>query len=322
MRHLARRISILLALAAVGLGAYLFREETRETPLPAGLRGTLVYLSDRPGTDALYARELPDGPERRLTYFTEPLRDPALSPDGRRVAFTMGGRVGLADLVTGDVRVLTFGIDFRDATPAWRPDGQALVVAARRPGETASDIMILDPLDPTGQATGRLPLVTTRGLDESEPVYTPDGAAVVFAREDNLYRVDLDGGRTRRLTGGFRKWRQPRFLPGGRLLGLWREEKLFGADTLDADGKGREPLFEGTTFYRTLAPAPDGRHFAATFSFDLRFHPLDALRPRHVEEVRLLDARGNEIAPLLRSWRVAFRSPQWAPERRRSDTEP
>jgi hypothetical protein len=182
--------------------------------------------------------------------------------------------------------------------------------------------MILDPLDPTGQATGRLPLVTTRGLDESEPVYTPDSKAVIFVREDNLFRIDIDGGRTRRLTGGFRKWRQPRFLPDGRLLGSWREEKLYGADTLDADGRRREPLFEGTTFYRTLAPSPDGRHFAATFSFDLRFHPLDALRPKHVEEVRLLDARGNELAPLLRSWRIAFRSAQWAPAPVRGDAEP
>jgi len=319
-RHLKRSLWF-LALLAGAAGLFIYRNESRRA-LPPDLRGTLVYLSDRSGADALFARELPDGPERRLTYFTEPLRDPALSPDGRRVAFTMGGRVGVVDLLAGDVRVLTFGVDFRDATPAWRPDGAALVVASRRPGETAADVMILDPLDPTGQATGRLPLVTTRGLDETEPVYTPDGRSVVFVREDNLFRIDIDGGRTRRLTGGFRKWRQPCFLPDGRLLGLWREDKLYGADTLDADGKRREPLFEGTAFYRSLAPSPDGRHFAATFSFDLRFHPLDALRPRHLEEVRLLDARGNALLPLLRSWRVAFRSPVWAPGAARGEAKP
>jgi hypothetical protein len=318
----SRRVLLLVFCIAVATGGLALNEATREPPLPAGLRGTLLYLSDRPGADALFARDLPDGPERRLTYFTEPLRDPALSPDGRRVAFTMGGRVGVVDLVTEDVRVLTFGIDFKDATPAWRPDGRALLVAARRPGDTAADVMILEPLDPTGQATGRLPLVTTRGLDETEPVYSPDGAGVTFVREDNLFRVEIDGGRTRRLTGGFRKWRQPRFLPDGRLLGLWREEKLYGADTMDADGKRREPLFEGTTFYRTLTPSPDGRFFAATFSFDLRFHPLEALRPKHVEDIRLLDGRGQELVPLLRSWRVAYRSPQWAPGPVRGDPEP
>lgn len=286
----------------------------RETSLPPGLSGTLFYLCDRTGSDALYARDLASGRETRLTYFTEGVREPALSRDKGRVAFSVGGRVGYVDLRSGDVRILTFGVDWRDAAPSWRPDGQALVVAARRPGEVSSDLMLLDPLDPTGQATGRLPLVTTRGLDETEPVFTPDGKGVVFVREDNLFRVELDSGRTRRLTGGFRKWRHPLFLEDGRLLGLWREEKLFGADSMDADGKERQPVFEGTTYYRSLAPSPDGRFFAATYAFDLRFDPLEALlRARHVEELRLLDAAGRELGPLLRSWRVAYRSPQWAP---------
>ncbi len=304
------------------LAALAYWHQSRERPLPADLRGTLVYLSDRAGPDGLFARDLPDGAERRLTWFTEPIRDPALAPDGRRVAFSMGGRIGVADLVSGDVRVLTLGINWQDATPAWRKDGGALVVAARSPGDAMSDLMILEPLDFSGQATGRVPLLTTRGLDESEPVFTPDARAVVFVREDNLFRIELDTRRTRRLSSGFRKWRHPVFLPDGRLASLWREEKRFGVDAMDAEGRAHETLSDGTTFYRTLAPSPDARYFAATFSFDLRFSPFEALRPRHVEEIRLLDARGTEIAPLLRSWRVAFRSPQWAPGPVRGDADP
>jgi dipeptidyl aminopeptidase/acylaminoacyl peptidase len=310
MRRALTIAAVPLAVLIV-LAGFAWRE-TRDAPLPPGLRGTLVYVSDRLGSDALFLRRLPDGAETRLTYFTEPIREPALSPDGRRVAFTMGGRVGVVDLKTGDVRILTLGIDWRDASPAWRPDGEALVVSARRPAETAADLMLLFPLDLAGQNTGRLPLVTTRGLDETAPVFTADARAVVFVREDNLFRVDLEGGRTRRLTGGFRKWQKPVLRPDGRIVGLWQEGKVYGADTLDADGKRREPLFEGTTSYASLAPSPDGAFYAATFRFDLRFHPMDALRPRHVEDVRLLDAQGRELAPLLRSWRVAYRSAQWA----------
>lgn len=305
---------VLLVLAAVGIVtiAGLYLRLTREVPLPPDARGTLLYLGDRGGADTLYARNLVDGTERRLTYFTEPVRDPALSPDGSRVAFSVGGRIGVAVLATGDVRLLTFGIDFRDVQPAWRADGQALAVVSRRPGETAGDVHMLAPLDPGGGRTGRTPVTLTRGLDESQPALSRDGAFVVFVREDNLVRQDLDTGRTRRLTGGFRKTRQPLFLPDGRILCLWALEKAFGIDVMDPDGKNRATLGQGTTYYRSVTPSPDGKYFAATFTYDLRFHPVQALRPRHVEEVHLLDAKGAFVAPLVRAFRDSNHSPQWA----------
>jgi Tol biopolymer transport system component len=307
-----RAAALLVLLALVAAGLALLRRERREPPLPRELSGTLVYVSDRTGSDTLYARRLPSGQERRLTYFSEPVHNPALSPDGARVAFDVGGRLALVELSSGAVQVLTFGVDFRDAMPAWRPDGQALACSSRRPGEAAADIHAITPLDATGAKTVRIFVTQTKGLDETEPTFSPDGSFVVFVREDSLYRVELSGGRTRRLTGGFRKTRAPRFLPDGRLLCLWREEKSFGADVLDAELKTRTTLWMGSTYYRSLAPSPDGRYFAATYTFDLSFHPLDALRPRQVEELRLLDARGALIAPLAASLRFSNHSPQWA----------
>lgn len=307
-----RRFLGILFLVVVTTLVGLYLRLTREVPLPPDVRGTLVYVSDRSGADTLYARSLPDGAERRLTYFTEAVRDPALSPDGSRVAFSVGGRIGVVTLATADVRLLTFGIDFRDAQPAWRADGQALVVVARRPGETTGDIHLLAPLDPGGGRTGRTPVTLTKGLDESEPALSPDGSFVVFVREDNLVRQELQNGRTRRLTGGFRKTRQPLFLRDGRILCLWAQDKQFGIDVMDGDGKNRATLGVGTTYYRTVTPSPDGRFFAATFTYDLRFHPAQALRPRHVEEVQLLDAHGTFLAPLVRAFRDTNHSPQWA----------
>jgi Tol biopolymer transport system component len=224
----------------------------------------------------------------------------------------MGGRIGLVALGTGDVRILTLGVDWRDASPSWRPDGKALLVASRRPGEANADIHLLAPVDaPAGQADRR-PLTLTPGLDETSPVFGPDASFVVFARQDNLVRTDLGDGRTRRLTGGFRKLRDPRFLPSGRLLALWSQDKEYGIDVMDGDGKNRETLWQGAVSYRTIAPSPDGRFLAATFTFDLRFHPTDALKLRQTEEVRLLDDRGRPVATLARSWRHANHSPEWA----------
>lgn len=301
----------LLALALVLAGVGLWRLQ-QPAPLPPGLQGRVVFVSDRDGFDALYVRRLPGGEAQRLLSVAEPARQPALAPDGRRLAFVLGaGRIALTDLERGGLEVLTLAVDRRDAQPSWSPDGRSLVVASRRAAESNADVHVLSLEQKQGAEAARRPLTVTPGLDESEPVFTPDGQAVVFVREDNLVRLGLADGRVQRLTGGFRRVRQPVFRPDGRLLCLWSQEKLFGLDVMDADGRNRETLWTGSTSWRTLAPSPDGRHLLATFSYDLRFHWRDVLKLRAAEELRLLDARGAELGVLERSLRHSYHSPQW-----------
>jgi Tol biopolymer transport system component len=296
---------------AMAAGLWLFAERRRSS-LPPELTGLLAYVSDRSGANALYLRRLPQGADRRLTFLTEAVDEPVFAPDGGRIAFSAEGRIGIVSLSTGDVRMLTLGVDWSDASPAWRPDGGALLVAARRTGDANADIHLLTPLDAAPGQAQRRPLTLTPGLDESAPQFSPDGASAVFVRQDNVFRLDLADGRTRRLTGGFRRMRQPRFLASGRLLCLWSQEKQHGIDVMDADGKNQQTLWQGTVFYRNVAPSSDGRFLAATYTFDLRFHLLEALRLRRVEELRLLDWRGNVVAELASSSFHANHSPDWA----------
>jgi Tol biopolymer transport system component len=298
-------------LALLAAGAVL-RLWPRDAALPPGLSGTLVFVSDRDGVDALYARRLPRGQDRRLTYLDEPVESPAVSRDGRFVAFGMGGRIGIVPLAGGEARFLTLGVDWRDASPGWRADGEALVVAARRPGAAHADIHLLTALDaPPGQVE-RQPVTFTSTLDEASPVFGPDGSFIVFVRQDNLYRFDFAGGRTRRITGGFQRMREPRFLPSGRLLSLWSQEKRFGIDVMDPDGAHREKLWEGTAYYRTISPSPTLPFFAATFTYDLGFHPTAALRLRQTEELRLLDGHGGPAGTLAASRGHSSHSAVWA----------
>jgi Tol biopolymer transport system component len=293
----------------LGLAATAYVVGSREA-LPSDVRGGLVFVSDRDGTASLYWRRLPRDRERRLTHTSEPVADPAISPDGTQVAFAMGGRIGLVAVATGEVRMLTLGVEWHDGAPAWRPDGKGLVVASRRVAGAGSGLHVLDV--PLSGESERHPLTQSRGIDDQSPTVSPDGAFVAFVREDNVWRVSLADGHTNRLTGGFKKSRAPRFHPSGRILCLWTEGKAQGIDVLDADGRNRETLWQGAIFYRRLAPSPDGRYFAATFAYDLGFHPADAFRARQTEEVRLLDARGNPLSRLEYSWRHDNHSPDWA----------
>ncbi len=306
---MSRRSALLSAVALIVLatGAWLV---LRPAPgLPPGLPPALVFVSDRDGTPALYWRGLPHERARRLTFGSEAVGEPAVSPDGARVAFSMNGRIGLVSLASGDVSILTLGVDWRDAQPAWLPDGRRLVVSARpRPGEPAG-LHVLEPAP--DRSVARHALTQPRTGDDESPAASPDGRFVVFAREDHLLRVDLADGRVRRLTGGFKRERSPRFLPDGRIVCAWSEGKRHGIDAIDAEGKERVPLGEGGAFYRTIAPTPDGRFLAATLTWDAGFHPLDALLGAQREQVVLLDASGTPLARLEASRRHANHSPAW-----------
>src|SRR5258708_17301344 len=132
--------------------------------------GTFIFVSDREGVVSLYLRRLPRGEERRLTVTREPVRDPALSPDGRAVAFATGGRIGLVPLDGGVVRILTLGVDWRDASPSWRPNGKGLVVSCRKSDGANAELHLLD-FDSSGVTPHPLP--HTRGLHDTAPLFTP-----------------------------------------------------------------------------------------------------------------------------------------------------
>lgn len=275
----------------------------------APLAGTLVFVSDRNGIDALYMRRLPGGLDLRLSYLGEPVRDPALSPDAASAAFAVGGRIALMTLATRDIRYLSLAQASRDGAPTWHPDGKRLVITARTTEGDSADLYELT-LEGGAVESPRRRLTETPA-DESEPAVSPDAAFVVFVREDSLHRLELLSGRVRKLSSGFRKTRQPRFLPSGRILCLWSEGKSYGIDVIDADGRNRETLSEGSTYYRCVAPSPDGRHLVATFTFDLGFHPTEVLTRRRNEELRLLDARGRSLRSLSEGWRSSSHSAAW-----------
>jgi Tol biopolymer transport system component len=277
--------------------------------LPVGVGGTIVFVSDRSGMDSLYVRRMPGGREERLVSLAEPVAAPALSPDGSQVAFSVGGRVGVVSAGGGSVRILTSGGEWRDESPTWRPDGRALVVAARRVENESRDLHELR-LE-GGAAAPRRPLLETPFLDESQAVVSPDGQYLVFIREDNVVRWDFRDGRTRRLSRGFRRARAPRFLESGRVLYLWEEGKEFGIDVTDIDGREHETLQRGTAYYRSVVPSPDGRFLAATFTYDLGFDLWHALRHSHPERLLLLDARGAPVAEMANSWRYSNHSADW-----------
>ncbi len=102
------------------------------TPLPAVLqvRGSLAYVVRESGQTDIWAVPVGTRTPIRLTNSPADERDPAWSPDGRRLAYA-SRQAGNWDIYIYDVAAstttrMTYDLGFQ-AGPAWSPDGRWLV---------------------------------------------------------------------------------------------------------------------------------------------------------------------------------------------------
>jgi len=142
----------------------------------------LLFLSSKGGGDGLW--KLEDGRETELWRGADGgvIAPPALSADGRHVAFShrKHGRAGLyvMDANGTNIQPLVESFDVRGA-PSWSPDGQWIAVAANQ-GEGTRIFKV-----PIGGGPA-IRLVDTTSYN---PVWSPDGAFI-------LYFESLQGGAT------------------------------------------------------------------------------------------------------------------------------
>jgi serine/threonine-protein kinase len=154
--------------------------------------GTLLYAPGgpfEPSLELVWAyrdgrEELVGAPRR---HYTE---GQAVSPDGRRIAVVIGGATDtlfVYDIGGGTLTRLTW--EGNCMRPSWTPDGNAIVYASDRDGGG----LYLSPVDGS-----RPPERLLAGGDalvlHSEVVPTPDGPAVLYVRDGDVWLLPLDGG--------------------------------------------------------------------------------------------------------------------------------
>ncbi len=150
----------------------------------------------------LWPKEMRDAARHRhKTQAAIPLgmRYPAISPDGRRLAFSYQGDIWLAPTdQSQDARRIT-SHPAHDMRPCWSPDGRWLLFTSMRSG--SADVYIV-------AAQGGTPRRLTFHQAHDEGVdWSPDGKWVLFQSDREnvsaLYRVAVTGGLPQRLVGGF-----------------------------------------------------------------------------------------------------------------------
>jgi Tol biopolymer transport system component len=169
-----------------------------------GDNGLIVFYSERdrkPG-DIFAMSSTGDAVKRLTTFATGGSIDPAVSPDGSRIAFSRGGEIWVmnasgmnsngtgATQITDNPTVDTIKID-----PTWSPDGTRIAYIANSfdvDGQTDLEIWAIN-----ADGSGRKQLTKTTH-SEVQPAWSPDGDRIAFVNDDrqDIYVMNSDGSGT------------------------------------------------------------------------------------------------------------------------------
>jgi hypothetical protein len=187
-------------------------------------QGDIVFAQACGSFATWIARATPEGNVRQLTpcsnsitatgRFPNPRFDVSrLSPDGTRVAAELRW--------TQDINVLGFAVLVYDMAgtqlarfdgyyaPTWLPDGGLVMARLDAFGLYRTDASLAEP-----QRIDRMQISSV----VNNPMAHPDGSWLVFERDQQLWRINVDGSDARRLLFGDSRIRYPSFSPDGRYL--------------------------------------------------------------------------------------------------------
>ena len=235
--------------------AAAFIEALDATPAPAGRwsarRIVAVGAVIAAGAAAALALGIrarsPAAPVRagRVTHLTrDPVLelDPALSPDGRTIAYASGPpgdmRIYVRQIDGGRPIAVAEGLHEHQRWPQWSPDGSRIVFQAghaERENDVRTQPNALYVVPALGGAPR--PLVRDSVWSAITPAWSPDGSRIAFARAAGVGGIAIevipaDGGEPRMLADSLDAAHEMRWSPDGRKLAYVTNNARFALGTV------------------------------------------------------------------------------------------
>ena len=234
---LSVRLLVTAAIAATSL-PFLLASAIPASAGFAGTNGLIAFVSDRDSNDEIYVTDEHGSQFKRLTNDSAIDSFPAVSPNGKEIAFTssrgsdgnpnpegdseiyvMDATDDNGDFEGDDLRRLTFNAA-SESGPVWSPDGRKLAFVSRADGD--ADVYLMDPdgsaasVNVTDEALGQAP------RDETQPRFSPDGTRIALGsnRDGNgdIYSINSDGSDPQRMTSSPALESHPDYSPDGSKL--------------------------------------------------------------------------------------------------------
>jgi len=141
-------------------------------------------------------------------------RYPAISPDGKHIAFSYVGDIWIVSTEGGKAMRLTDHMAY-DREPIWSPDGKWLAFTSNRKGN--NDVYLMN-------AEGGVPQqLTFHSSDDVATDFTPDGRWIVFtssrSSSSSVFKVSVDGGNALPILDTYWSWPyRARISPSGNTV--------------------------------------------------------------------------------------------------------
>jgi hypothetical protein len=246
------------------------RFTTSFATVEAQLQGEIVFESGRSGNKEIWTMKT-DGSD--LFQLTDRIAGgqatgPALSPDGRRVAFSLADPTDGSDFEIYVVNVdgtgltnLTNDPEFDGWRPAWSPDGSQIAFFSTRDDPLNDEVYVMNA---DGSNVRRL---TNDPSDDANMTWSPDGARIAWetnrAGDFDIWIMNADGSNPTTLTVDPADDEWPAWSPDGTKIAFdtWRDgnREIY---TINVDGTGLTNLTNDPGWDSAAAWSQDGTKIA------------------------------------------------------------